>query len=135
MAKLLIVDDEPDITAMLARYFTRAGYEVITALNGREALEKVAQGPDMVLLDVNMPDMDGFAVCRQLRMHMDCPVLFLTARVEDADKLRGFASGGDDYVIKPFSHRRAGRARGGAPQAGKPPCARGGGAHGRAPRH
>lgn len=103
MAKLLIVDDEPDITAMLARYFTRAGYEVTTALNGREALEKVAQGPDMVLLDVNMPDMDGFAVCRQLRMHMDCPVLFLTARVEDADKLRGFASGGDDYVIKPFS--------------------------------
>ena len=103
MPRLMIVDDEPEITAMLKRYFTREGYETISALTGAEALRKLCCAPDMVLLDVNLPDMDGFAVCRALREHLDCPVLFLTARVEDADKLSGFASGGDDYVLKPFS--------------------------------
>ncbi len=103
MPRLMIVDDEPEITAMLKRYFTREGYETVTALTGAEALKKLSSVPDMVLLDVNLPDMDGFAVCRALREHLDCPVLFLTARVEDADKLSGFASGGDDYVLKPFS--------------------------------
>ena len=103
MPRLMIVDDEPEITAMLKRYFVREGYETVTALTGAEALRKLCCAPDMVLLDVNLPDMDGFAVCRALREHLDCPVLFLTARVEDADKLSGFASGGDDYVLKPFS--------------------------------
>lgn len=103
MPRLMIVDDEPEITAMLKRYFVREGYETVTALTGAEALRKLRCAPDMVLLDVNLPDMDGFAVCRALREHLDCPVLFLTARVEDADKLSGFASGGDDYVLKPFS--------------------------------
>ena len=103
MPRLMIVDDEPEITAMLKRYFVREGYETVTALTGAEALRKLCCMPDMVLLDVNLPDMDGFAVCRALREHLDCPVLFLTARVEDADKLSGFASGGDDYVLKPFS--------------------------------
>lgn len=103
MPRLMIVDDEPEITAMLKRYFMREGYETVTALTGREALKKLCCAPDMVLLDVNLPDMDGFAVCRALREHLDCPVLFLTARVEDADKITGFASGGDDYVLKPFS--------------------------------
>lgn len=82
----------------------------------------------MVLLDVNLPDMDGFAVCRALREHLDCPVLFLTARVEDADKLSGFACGGDDYVLKPFSIDELARAWrrtcGGKPGAPVPPwCA------------
>ena len=103
MPRLMIVDDEPEITAMLKRYFVREGYETVTALTGTEALRKLRCAPDMVLLDVNLPDMDGFAVCRALREHLDCPVLFLTARVEDADKLSGFACGGDDYVLKPFS--------------------------------
>ena len=103
MPRLMIVDDEPEITAMLKRYFVREGYETVTALTGTEALRKLRCAPDMVLLDVNLPDMDGFAVCRALREHLDCPVLFLTARVEDADKISGFASGGDDYVLKPFS--------------------------------
>lgn len=103
MPRLMIVDDEPEITAMLKRYFVREGYETVTALTGAEALRKLRCAPDMVLLDVNLPDMDGFAVCRALREHLDCPVLFLTARVEDADKLSGFACGGDDYVLKPFS--------------------------------
>ena len=103
MPRLMIVDDEPEITAMLKRYFVREGYETVTALTGAEALRKLRCAPDMVLLDVNLPDMDGFAVCRALREHLDCPVLFLTARVEDADKISGFACGGDDYVLKPFS--------------------------------
>ena len=94
MPRLMIVDDEPEITAMLKRYFAREGYETVTALTGAEALRKLCCAPDMVLLDVNLPDMDGFAVCRALREHLDCPVLFLTARVEDADKLSGFACGG-----------------------------------------
>ena len=96
MPRLMIVDDEPEITAMLKRYFVREGYETVTALTGAEALRKLRCAPDMVLLDVNLPDMDGFAVCRALREHLDCPVLFLTARVEDADKLSGFASGGHE---------------------------------------
>ena len=134
MPRLMIVDDEPEITAMLKRYFVREGYETVTALTGAEALRKLRCAPDMVLLDVNLPDMDGFAVCRALREHLDCPVLFLTARVEDADKLSGFASGGDDYVLKPFSIDELG-ARGGAPAAGNParPCRRG--AHGRRAGH
>ena len=96
MPRLMIVDDEPEITAMLKRYFVREGYETVTALTGAEALRKLRCAPDMVLLDVNMPDMGGFEVCRALREQLDCPVLFLTARVEDADKLSGFASGGHE---------------------------------------
>ena len=101
--RILIVDDVADIADMLSSYFRRQGYETMTAYDGAGALRLAARQPDMILLDVNLPDMDGFAVCRALREHLDCPVLFLTARVEDADKLSGFASGGDDYVLKPFS--------------------------------
>lgn len=61
------------------------------------------QGPDLILLDVNMPDLDGLEVCRRIREHVVCPILFLTARVEDADKIEGFSAGGDDYILKPFS--------------------------------
>ena len=101
MARLLIVDDEPDITAMLARYFTRAGYEVITALNGREALERVAQGPDMVLLDVMLPGADGFELMNMLAP-MGVPVIFITARGSVEDKVKGLRLGADDYIVKPF---------------------------------
>ena len=101
--KLLIVDDEPDIVAMLASFFTGKGYEVLTAQNGREALRRAEQSPDLILLDVAMPEMDGLAVCQAIRDHLACPILFLTARIEDADKVRGFSAGGDDYILKPFS--------------------------------
>lgn len=102
-ARLLIVDDERDIVSMLERYFSKRGYEVLTAPNGTDALNQISKKPDIVLLDVNMPDMDGFAVCKRIRADVACPILFLTARIEDADKVRGFSVGGDDYVIKPFS--------------------------------
>ena len=101
--RLLVVDDEREIADMLKRFFERRGYEVTTAYGGREALKLAQQQPDMILLDVNMPDMDGLQVCRTIRGSVSCPILFLTARVEDGDKVKGFAAGGDDYVVKPFS--------------------------------
>lgn len=101
--RLLVVDDERDIAAMLRDLFTMKGYDVMTALNAREALALCGQSPDLILLDVNMPDMDGFSLCRQIRDFVPCPILFLTARIEDADKVMGFAAGGDDYILKPFS--------------------------------
>lgn len=101
--KILIVDDEPDIVAMLFDFFTGKGYQVLTAQNGREALKKAEQSPDLILLDVSMPEMDGLAVCQAIRDRLACPILFLTARIEDTDKVRGFSAGGDDYILKPFS--------------------------------
>lgn len=103
MYKLLVADDEPDVVSLLKDYFEMNGYEVITAGNGKEAVEKSVQNPDMILLDVNMPEGDGLSVCRQIRDHVSCPILFLTARIEDSDKISGFSAGGDDYIIKPFS--------------------------------
>ena len=100
---VLIVDDEKDIREMLADYFLYNGYRVLTASGGREAVEKSAQNPDIILLDINMPDLDGLSVCAQIRRFVSCPILFLTARVEDSDKIKGFGIGGDDYIVKPFS--------------------------------
>ena len=102
-ATLLVADDEPEIVEMLQEYFVGRGFRVLTAGSGQEALEQAAHGPDLVLLDVGMPLMDGYAVCRRLREHLTCPILFLTARVEDVDALEGFEAGADDYVLKPFS--------------------------------
>ena len=101
--KILIVDDVRDIVHLLESYFRRAGYQTMTALSGAEALEKASAKPDIILLDLNLPDMDGFEVCRRIREGVSCPILFLTARIEDSDKVKGFAVGGDDYVVKPFS--------------------------------
>lgn len=108
--KLLIVDDEPSIVHMLDEFFLMEGYETVCAGSARAALEAVnaslgAAGEpiDLALLDVNMPGMDGFELCRRIREHLSCPIIFLTARVEDVDQLDGFSAGADDYVLKPFS--------------------------------
>lgn len=103
MDKILIVDDERDIVDLLERYFRRQGYQILTALNGNDAVTKAACKPDVILLDINMPGLDGLEVCKRIRAFVACPILFLTARIEDADKVKGFAVGGDDYVVKPFS--------------------------------
>lgn len=107
--RLLIVDDEPAIVHMLDGYFHMQGYATACAGSAREALaavnEAIEHGRriDLALLDVNMPGMDGFELCRRLREALACPIIFLTARIEDTDQLDGFAAGADDYVLKPFS--------------------------------
>lgn len=101
--RILIVDDEADIVHLLKDYFLLGGYETLTAENGLEALKKAQLQPDLILLDVNMPDCDGLSVCRNIRGFVSCPILFLTAKIEDSDKIAGFAAGGDDYIVKPFS--------------------------------
>ncbi len=101
--KLLIVDDERDVVSLLKDYFELNHYETITAYSGTEAINHISQKPDLILLDINMPDMDGTTVCEKIREYVTCPILFLTAKTEDSDKIKGFASGGDDYIIKPFS--------------------------------
>jgi Response regulators consisting of a CheY-like receiver domain and a winged-helix DNA-binding domain len=101
--RVLIVDDEEDILNLLRDYFEINGYTVMIARNGAEALRQAERSPDIILLDINMPDLDGLEVCKKLRNHISCPILFLTARVSDADKIRGFGAGGDDYIVKPFS--------------------------------
>lgn len=102
-ATILVVDDEPDIVALLEEHFTGQGHLVLTAGDGPSALKQAERGPDLIVLDVGMPLMDGYAVCRRLREHLTCPIVFLTARVEDVDALEGFEAGADDYVLKPFS--------------------------------
>ena len=103
MYKILVADDEKDIVTMLKDYFEINDYFVMTAHTGAEAIEKASREPDIILLDINMPDGDGISVCKKIRDYVSCPILFLTARIEDSDKIEGFASGADDYIIKPFS--------------------------------
>ena len=102
MKKILVVDDEPDIRSLLKESLEMEKYLVYTAKNGMEAMENLKHQPDLILLDVNMPDMDGYTVCEKIRDYVDCPILFLTARTEEQDRVNGFKSGGDDYIIKPF---------------------------------
>lgn len=101
--KILIVDDEIDIITMLQDFFESIDYDVLTATNGLEAIKKTEQKPDIILLDVNMPELDGLSVCKRIRYFVSCPILFLTAKIEDVDKVKGFEVGGDDYILKPFS--------------------------------
>lgn len=100
--KILIVDDEKGVVDMLRSYFEMQSFQVYTALNGKDALKQAVHNPDLVLLDINMPDMDGLTVCEKIRSYISCPILFLTARIETSDKIKGFQVGADDYIVKPF---------------------------------
>ena len=104
-AKLLVVDDEPNIRELLSTSLRFAGFEVVSAGNGRDALAAAElHAPDLAVLDVMLPDMDGFTVTRRLRASgKHFPVLFLTAKDDTEDKVTGLTVGGDDYVTKPFS--------------------------------
>lgn len=102
-SKILIVDDEADIVDMLKGFFENRNYDILTAANGKEAIKQAERQPDIILLDINMPELDGISVCQRIREYVSCPIVFLTARIDDADKVKGFAVGGDDYIIKPFS--------------------------------
>lgn len=97
---ILIVDDERGIVDTMKAYFAPQ-YEVLTAYSGEEAIQKAEMQPDLILLDINMPRMDGLTVCQTIREHVACPILFLTARIESTDKINGFQAGADDYIVKP----------------------------------
>ncbi|MEX5276843.1 MULTISPECIES: response regulator transcription factor [unclassified Kocuria] len=104
--RVLVVDDEKPLAEMVATYLERAGYQVTTAHTGLEALQAAhALGPDVIVLDLGLPGMDGLEVCRQLRTYSECYVVILTARGQEEDKLAGLAAGADDYLTKPFSVR------------------------------
>jgi DNA-binding response OmpR family regulator len=106
MTRVLIVDDEPAIVRLIRDYLERAGFEVVTAGNGEDALHVFARGrPDLVILDLTLPRMDGLDVARALRRAGDVPIIMLTARTEEADRVAGLELGADDYVTKPFSAR------------------------------
>lgn len=98
--KLLIADDEKGIVDMMKSFFAKE-YDVLAAYSGKEAIKKAAEKPDLILLDINMPDLDGQTVCKRIREYVTCPILFLTARVEPSDKIDGFQAGADDYIVKP----------------------------------
>src|SRR3954465_4658727 len=103
---VLVVEDEASIASFVALYLKNAGYTVRTATTGGEALAQVnAQLPDMILLDLMLPDIDGLEVCKRIRQRSDVPILMLTARDEDVDKIIGLEVGADDYLTKPFNPR------------------------------
>jgi DNA-binding response OmpR family regulator len=104
--KILLVDDEANIRDLASLYLEKEGFSIVEAGDGQEALQKFTrEAPSMVVLDVMMPGMDGFAVCRELRKEHDVPILMLTARNEDVDKIVGLEIGADDYLTKPFNPR------------------------------
>ncbi len=104
MANLLVVDDEENIRTLIRKYASFSGHEVTEAKDGMEAVALVREGAfDAVILDIMMPELDGFSVCREIRRFSDIPVLLLSARGEEYDRINGFECGADDYITKPFS--------------------------------
>lgn len=101
--KILIVDDEAMLTQLLADHLRDCGYLAYPAATAEEALAGLRVQPDLILLDINLPGTDGLALCQAIRDHVACPILFLTARITEEDKVVGFQAGGDDYITKPFS--------------------------------
>ena len=101
---ILIIDDDETLTKMLAKWLHAKGYDVQIAVSGRDGLEKARKSqPDLIVLDVMMPEMDGFETCNRLREFSRVPILMLTAKTTEEDLIRGFQNGADDYVKKPFS--------------------------------
>ena len=104
MLKLLIVDDNKQITSILEEYAKKEGYQTLIAFDGEQAMDLFEkEKPDIVLLDVMMPKKDGFAVCREIRRTSNVPIIMITARGEDFEKIMGLENGADDYIVKPFS--------------------------------
>lgn len=104
--KILVVDDDPRLRELVAIALERAGHLVITAADGQLALIHAArEAPDLIVLDIGLPELDGFEVCRRIRTRSEVPILFLTARDDEIDRILGLELGADDYVTKPFSPR------------------------------
>ncbi len=102
--KILVVEDDRDIREAVSFILQGENFEVVTASNGQKGLEKLDSSFDLVILDIMMPGMDGFETCRRIREINTLPIIFLTAKSAEADKLKGLMAGGDDYLIKPFSY-------------------------------
>lgn len=102
MSKILIIDDETDLVTLLEEELKERGHEVLTANNGKSGVELSRRQPDLILLDIMMPEMDGFEVCRAIREDVLCPIIFLSAKQSETDKVKGLTYGGDDYITKPF---------------------------------
>ncbi|UZJ77074.1 response regulator transcription factor [Fictibacillus sp. KU28468] len=102
MEKILIIDDQADLRKLLADYFQLNGYVVFIAKDGIEALRQAEKQPNIILLDINMPEKDVLDVFREICGFVSCPILFLTARIEDAEKISDFQAGGDEYIQKPI---------------------------------
>ncbi len=104
--KILIVEDDPNILEALKYNLTKEGYDALTAIDGAQAMDVARSGkPDLIILDIMLPKMSGFEVCRILRKEMDVPIIMLTARNDEIDKVTGLDLGADDYMTKPFSMR------------------------------
>jgi DNA-binding response OmpR family regulator len=102
--EILIVDDEEDMRHLIGMYLENAGFSCRYAAGGKETLEEIQKNlPDLILLDIMMPDEDGFSVCERVRAKYEVPVIFLSAKGEEWDKVKGLQIGGDDYIVKPFS--------------------------------
>ncbi|ABC26986.1 Response regulator consisting of a CheY-like receiver domain and a winged-helix DNA-binding domain [Hahella chejuensis KCTC 2396] len=105
-ASILIVEDEPKLASLLKDYLQQEGYQCDIIGDGQQALERIrAEAPDLILLDLMLPGLDGLSVCREARRFTDAPIIMVTARVEEIDRLLGLELGADDYVCKPFSPR------------------------------
>jgi DNA-binding response OmpR family regulator len=106
MSKILIIEDDPHLSKIIRSYLERDGYEVISSSGGDTGLEiALTQSPDLVLLDLNLPGLDGLDVAAEIRKEKNTPIIMVTSRIEEGDRLEGFSNGADDYVSKPFSPR------------------------------
>jgi two-component system OmpR family response regulator len=104
--KILVIDDEENVCELVSLYFGKAGYDVFTAADGSDGIDKVrSERPDLVILDLMLPGMDGLDVCKELRKQSNIPIIMLTARTDEVDRVLGLEIGADDYVTKPFSPR------------------------------
>lgn len=106
MSKLLFVDDDKEFLLVNKKFFLQEGYEVKAVTGGKQALRMLKEYPaDCIILDVMMPDMDGFTTCAEIRKFSNAPIIFLTGRGDENDKINGLLTGGDDYIVKPYSYR------------------------------
>ena len=102
MSKILIIDDEKELVMLLADELKSRGHQVLSAYNGEMGIELARKQPDLIILDIMMPKIDGFEVCNAIRDDVLCPIIFLSAKQSEADKIKGLNLGGDDYIVKPF---------------------------------